>query len=328
MKKQLNPWIVAVVFLIFTAAGIAYTVFCLNVIDFSFTESGSYGSSDKVTAQLSEDHSMNVTDRGSADKLEGKTAFVLIFADDNGGKWDRSSDFFYECRRNMFDHIIETAAWLTAQGEAFGKKLEFAYPENENDSLLYYDADIDTPSIANSTERYHFAHSGEKVWDYIDSNVKNDEIKSSLSCDNVVYLICTTSDEIVASSAFGVYDRDLEKPYEFAVLHFCSDKDSYTVAPSTVAHETLHLFGAADLYKADVLGIGYRITDEVVNYVGTYYPDDIMYSTYDAVTGVKYEDKITQKITDATAYYLGWGGAVYDVDALGLTHSQFDTKTE
>ena len=56
-----------------------------------------------------------------------------------------------------------------------------------------------------------------------------------------------------------------------------------------------------------------------VDYCKENYPQDITFSTYDRETGERLPDRITQEITDITAYYIGW------LENL-LVHSQHEYK--
>lgn len=99
------------------------------------------------------------------------------------------------------------------------------------------------------------------------------------------------------------------------------------ISPSVIIHEILHLFGAPDLYAPDAQDIGYLITMGFVDYCKENYPQDIMLSTYDRETDKRLPDRITQEITDITAYYIGWLETAPDcIDEYLLVHSQHEYK--
>ncbi|MBS7396858.1 MAG: hypothetical protein KIG32_00310, partial [Ruminiclostridium sp.] len=99
------------------------------------------------------------------------------------------------------------------------------------------------------------------------------------------------------------------------------------VAPSVIAHEILHLYGAPDLYAFDTNNINYATTVGFVDYCRENVPQEIMLSTRDTETGELLSDRITQEITDITAYYIGWLDAAPEcVDEYLLVHSQHEYK--
>ncbi len=311
-KKDLNPKAVALVFAIVAALGIAYAVFCLSGIDKKKS-----GSTEALHTEFS------ASDFGSARRLEGKTAIVTIFASDKTDKWDMESEYFFNSRANTFNYLEVAADWITEQGKAYGKELEFVYPKDEKDSLLYYEGELNDTAAAWNSTAYQLYHSGGAVWEYIDLNIDSNRIKSETDCDNIVYLVFMKTLEKTNSFAFGVYDQDLEKPYEFAICCF-HESDNSLVAPAVVAHEMLHLFGAADLYKEDNMGVGYHVSNDMVKYVEKNYPEDIMFSTLDRDAKMRMKKSITQEITPVTAYYLGWvSEPPFDITAYGADHNQF-----
>lgn len=133
-------------------------------------------------------------------------------------------------------------------------------------------------------------------------------------------------DEIIINSyVVNVYDKANAYPYELACLSKFADTDR--IAPSIIAHEILHLFGAPDLYCFDAIGLNYGTTPEFVEYCRENNNKDIMLSTLDSETGVALPNRITQEITDITAYYIGWLETAPDfIDEYLLVHSQHEYK--
>lgn len=83
--------------------------------------------------------------------------------------------------------------------------------------------------------------------------------------------------------------------YIFAYDLTSNRNDSVGSQSSLVAHEMLHLFGAEDFYT----------TTNRKTIAGTYYIADIMLSASYYI--------ITNNISDATAFYIGWTDEVPDV---------------
>ena len=309
MKKELNPWVAAAIIAGAAVLIVVYLLFCLNGND---AGRGKY---------------LNVRDRGSAVYLDGKTALVVIMASDKSCTWDTSSEYYDECCRKVFDFTAVAAEWLAEQGKRYGKELSFVYPESADSSLLFYEGKVSADDITDKSMMYTMHDDGMDVWDYIDKNVRTDEIQAEYGCDNIAYLLFINApDSSYPSYAFSAYENKLEKPYEFAVCSFSRDNE-LKVVPATIAHELLHTFGAPDFYTSDFLGRLYYVSDSFVEFMGADFSDDIMYSTSEDGTHNRYTDKITQQISPATAYYIGWlDTPPVDIDSFGMIHSQFDIK--
>ena len=96
------------------------------------------------------------------------------------------------------------------------------------------------------------------------------------------------------------------------------------------------LMGSIPVYGAQDMGIspeaGYSVegtelsqTEEALS--GENVPQEIMLSTRDTETGELLSDRITQEITDITAYYIGWLDAAPEcIDEYLLVHSQHEYK--
>lgn len=271
--------------------------------------------------ELSED------ELGSAKRLEGMTAIVSIFSNDEEYQWD--FDKAEDCaRRDELISCVGVAAdWLKAQGKIYGKELDFIFAKSSEDGLFCYTADFPEDIVLSGMQAMILFHNGYEQWDYIRNTVKNDEIYEKYHCDNIVYLFFENSpeDSSANSAAFAVYDRALDYPYEFcAIANFSGSVKS---GASVIAHEIIHTFGAPDLYEADTLKVCFETNDELVEYVKENYPDDIMLTTHDPSSGERLIDRITNRITDITAYYIGWiDEAPVDIDEFKLVHSQFDKK--
>lgn len=265
---------------------------------------------------------------GSADTPIGKTAVVTIFCNDKLTKWDFTTDNDKQTRKNDFCSLKIAIDWLSEQGKKYNKDCEFVIP-NDEDSDLYYETAFKN-IVGNAIQ----AFDKEEEWKYIESNIDSESLKKKYNCDNIIYLLFTNNydaelkndDEIIINSyVVNVYDKANAYPYELACLSKFADTDR--IAPSIIAHEILHLFGAPDLYCFDAIGLNYGTTPEFVEYCRENNNKDIMLSTLDSETGVALPNRITQEITDITAYYIGWLETAPDcIDEYLLVHSQHEYK--
>ena len=271
---------------------------------------------------------IQLDDLGSADTPIGKTAVVTIFCDDKLTKWDFTSDNDKKIRESDFKALKVATDWISGQAEKYGKDCDFVIPTDEN-SKLYYEASF-TNIVCNAANPFDKA----EQWQYIDKNVDSEALKSKYDCNNIVYLLFTNGydealkneDEIIINSyVVNVYDKPLDYPYELACLSMY--EGSSGVVPSVIAHEIIHLYGAPDLYAFDANNINYATTVGFVDYCRENVPQEIMLSTRDTETGELLSDRITQEITDITAYYIGWLDTAPEcVDEYLLVHSQHEYK--
>ncbi len=254
-------------------------------------------------------------DLGSAKKLEGRTAMVTVFASDKCSKWDFTREESVKRRRDFLDYTKVAADWLTEQGKRYGKELEFRFAADENDSLLYYEYDF---------MKVYDTRTAYTEWDYIEKNIDSAGISAKLGCDNIVYYFYLNYHEEndQHSLMLMTYDKPLEKPYEIVWIPYQKDEDVFK-EPISIAHETLHTFGAPDYYveKSDL----YDTNTKFYYYCRDHLRRDIMFVTGGVEDRPHYYDRIDAEITDITAYYLGWRkNAPWPVDHYKLIHCQFE----
>lgn len=265
---------------------------------------------------------------GSADTPTGKVAIVTLFCNDKLTEWNFSKESDVARRTNVLKSVAIASEWLMEQAQKYNKDLSVVYPADENSDLYYQTAfdDVVCDCLADCEKTSYYQ--------YIEKNIDVDGIKKEYGCENIVYLLFANEydeskeDELnIGINAYAVpfYDKEKEYPYELCCIP--SVLENAEIAPSVIIHEILHLFGAPDLYGPDVQDIGYLITTGFVDYCEKNYPQDIMFSTYDRETGERLPDRITQEITDITAYYIGWLETAPDcIDEYLLVHSQHEYK--
>lgn len=229
---------------------------------------------------------------GSASELNGTTVVVSVFADDARTSWSSSDS---ETIYNSLSYLGLACDWITKNAASYGCNAKFIYDWQQNEDL-YYEAKINTNLAGDAMDQ--------PTWEYIDSNIDSASLLSKYSADNIIYLILVnTPTSNTNTSCTRSYYEGIEYPYEVCYMYmFCDGEEE---APAAFAHEMLHTFGAPDLYMADEYNDNYGTTQEMVSYYEQTQSNDIMFTTYDAVTSRPYYDHISNDFTELDAYYVG-----------------------
>ncbi len=122
------------------------------------------------------------------------------------------------------------------------------------------------------------------------------------------------------TSCTTTWSEDNDYPYEMCFMFMHTDGEEEM--PASFAHEILHTFGAPDLYMADEDGNNFGITQEYVDALEVSNSNDIMFTTYDAITQEPHYDKITNEFTEIDAYYVGLCDSSEVVEDWGFDPSQ------
>ena len=260
---------------------------------------------------------------GSAERIEGNVAIVSIFVNDKKNKWDFRLENDKKIRSDLLCYIEVASEWLYSQAGKYDKDIKLFFADSPQ-SDLYYEATLDDDfgETKNREDKYHI-----NQCEYIENNVPTEKLKQKYDCKSVVYLFFVNSivEEDYSAYAIQYYAEEREYPFEMCFLptKFCNT----VVSPSVIIHEILHCFGAPDLYVADISNNNYNTTNEFVAYCEENVPNDIMLTTFSLIDGEKQKvfDRITNEITEITAYYIGWlDTAPAWVDEYGLVHNQFE----
>ena len=305
--------------------GVAVIIICAIVVLFMLDRFGVV----RIFSQSvpKQEKTIQLDNLGSADMPSGKSLVVTIFCSDEKSSWDFSKASDRELRERDFASLKIVADWFGKQADNYNKTFSLAYPTDEK-SDLYYETDFNG-IVCLSTEN----PDNTEYWEYIDSNINSAALKNKYDCDSILYLLFTNeyddteNDEylIINATAECIYDKEKKYDYEFCRLPTILSGEY--LAPSVIAHEITHLYGAPDLYAFDANDINYGVDVDFIKYCRENAPEDIMLSTYDVETGERLHDRITQKITDITAYYIGWLDTPPDcIDEYRLVHSQHEYK--
>lgn len=257
-----------------------------------------------------EDHHVASHKIGSAQELEGDILVVTIFADDYYTEWDFNDRTDIDTYRSIYDYTRIATDKITEWGKDYGKNVHFIWDWDQHEDLVYFavmPTDMTTAVESSLSEKYS--------WDFIDRYINTDELLNKYDANGIVYnMYIDTPQDNTAVTCTRCWFMNMKKPYE--VCYFFTRDIYYNLNPGVVAHEMLHAFGAPDLYCTDRIT---GITQEYNKWADSVYLDDIMFQIN---SGDYYYDKITNNVTDITAYYIGWTDYSKTVSDWGFNESE------
>lgn len=248
--------------------------------------------------------------RGSADVCSGNTVICTVFVNNPTDVWDFSDSEDTERRGHIRTYLGIACDYLEHEASRYDQRLKFTWDFEAQPNLAFiYDTNLS----------YEAEGWDEALWRYLDENVDLNALSEQYHARNIIFLTCMNTDESCeAVTSTRSWYPDMPYPYEFISLYYI---DSGVVnCPAVYAHEILHTFGAPDLYMEDE---EYDIGDDFVSWVALNLPNDIMYHCSDAETGDYVYDRITNEISEVTAYYIGWLPESRIVKENGLAKSQY-----
>jgi hypothetical protein len=255
---------------------------------------------------------------GSATYISDRTLVVSIFTSDNETSWDFDNEDDLALRGAVYSGTAIACEWIAEQAKSYGTQTDFLYDWEEYGDLVY------TAELNGDANRN--ALSGiisEASWRCIDETVDSEALLEKYDAKNIVYMMYFNIPKTDENGSCSIpYFEGMSYPYETAYV-IMNDASNPT-CPAIIAHEMLHLFGAPDLYTA----VDYGITDEYVEYIADIETNDIMRATTDRATGERLHDRITNEITDITAYYVGLTDYSETVAEWGFDKNQYQAAEE
>lgn len=226
---------------------------------------------------------------GSAKYLDGSTVLVSLFIEDSSSNWT-------DDKKSLVMSKMDLATdFLVSEGTSYGKDVNLIYNIYDHPDLDYtlsYSGTIDDSEDC-SYDLLDF------VTDYIDTHIPTQKILSSYRVDSIAYMCFLDKDGV--SYTFPYYEGDSDLYYYETCYMFLKCDGDYE-PPAVYAHEILHLFGGRDLYSTNEID---GITKDFVQYIETYYPNEIMLTTYDENWN-NVQSYVSNDLTDITAYFIGW----------------------
>ena len=249
---------------------------------------------------------------GSSGKLEGTIAVVSIFMNDARTSWNFEKQEDVDMYGYVYYDLKIACEWLTKACRGYGRKVKFVWDWTEHEELFY----SGSLSIDIAAEP---ADIDEKIQSFIRRNIDGEGIKRAFGANGIIYMVYVNTPSSNSKTGFAfMWARDYPRNEEGCfMLMQC---DGWVVAPACFAHEMLHTFGAPDLYYAGMYGI----TQEYVDYVESMGLNDIMRTNSDLSTGEYVYDKVSNEITDITAYYVGLTNYSETVEEWGFEPSDYD----
>lgn len=249
---------------------------------------------------------------GSASELEGTTAVVSIFTDDDNGQWTAEDN---KKKSNCCKYLDMACKWISDNAADYGCNADFVYDFNENADLYYetkvqYDMTIDSYL------------SDYVTWGYIEENIDSEAIMKNHNADNIIYMVYvdTPMSNDITSCTRNFY-KGMKYPYEicYIYIHNCG----YEEWPASYAHEMLHTFGAPDLYSAGDATYNYSVPQSLVNEYERKNSNNIMFTVYDLSNN--YEPNyhtITNDFSEMLAYYVGITDRSSEREKWGMSESE------
>ena len=233
---------------------------------------------------------------GTADKIEGTTVIISIYANDELVTWNDNLENDISKIDDTINNLRIATDYLTKAVAKYEKSAKFIYDWHENSDLRYEMTFKD-----NIVDNYNYKYDVQREW--IIDNIDIDKIKKKYAADNIVFVYFFNTDN-TNSAITSTYNLDID------IVNVFPENSRYVVPPATYAHELLHTFGAPDLYYANA-----TINQEYVDYLSETNSKDIMFMVTDTST-------IIDVFSDLDAYYVGLIDSHPDVDKWGLGISE------
>ena len=241
---------------------------------------------------------------GTMGEPEGTVAVVSIYADDARFTWDLDRKKDQQAFQNAYEYLGIATEYLTKQIGKYGKKIRFVWDWEEHEELAYSAAfSTNLGNSINDSSAGVF-----EADEIISETIDTDAILKSTGADNIIYMFFINSDgsESHYSCSFwaGIDPADSQKDYYYALEKLGDKPEPYEycfifmgrATAGMVAHEMIHPFAVPDLYGESNFGV----TEELANYLEKINLNDIMQGTDE-----RQKNKISENITDITAYYMG-----------------------
>jgi len=226
---------------------------------------------------------METTWSGSAKKLTGNCLAVGIFVAQEGDEWDQNE------KTETWAKVETAMGWIVKQAAEYEVEVNFEC------LCLNPDSDATIPDIevvgSNSENTEAANHVAEQLG-YENAGNMVDRLREDYSSHNIHILFILNSENIANHNDINVGDDN--QVIDVCMIH--KEINHGSVLVSTITHESLHAFGAIDLYQKgdDAPGI------KAAKLASKKFPNEIMICETD--------DMDVMEVSELTAFYLGWHG--------------------
>ena len=212
--------------------------------------------------------------------------------------------------RSTIDSISVAIRWLEAQAKQYGISLNIISDYHIGEEYTTIKKTLPMGSVIKSVTEPNFRKGLEELNSWADNiaskagasfNVSDkDGIPEIKNPKNKERLVAFLRDEKRVESVALLYmvNNYYRNDISISVNTMNTDDIEFAIVsykyPSIIAHNILHLFGAADLYKTQ-----YRRNEKKILFAEKYFPDDIMQDIYARSLS-------SLKISDYTKYLIGW----------------------
>lgn len=223
---------------------------------------------------------------GSAKYLEGTNLIYSIFVDTPDAKWTPEAKQDVLGKLKIAEEYIETSA------RDYRKKVDLVLDFEENTDLTGNGKIFFSVKDGKDYEE----RLDKEIAKWLTYKVSYEDLMEKYEAKGIAMIVFVNH----KGSPYAICYDGVDNPSESLVM-FADE------APSTYAHEILHLFGAHDLYEDA------EYTADVCEYIRTAYPMEIMYTIRDS-KGKENDSVIENMISPVTAYHLGWVSYTEEID--------------
>jgi len=228
---------------------------------------------------------------GSLKELSGDVLFLVCFVSTPNDSWKESE------KDEILVKLNESENWLKEQANQYDVNIDFKHSLlNNGDDILF---DTIEAGMGIGNERVDWVYRVLKRIGYKNSKQAYRIIKRKHKTDNIAVVIMAKAGGTSYSMRYRKgYDK---KKYfiEGTIIFDSYSNEAPMPIPAVIAHETLHLAGAWDLYTT------YAQTADRQQKAHELYPDDIMLRVDHSLTNIN--------IDKLTAWLIGWNKNQEDI---------------
>lgn len=228
---------------------------------------------------------------GSACQLKGEIQSLYCFVETEDSPWTT------DVKTEVLSSLTQAQQWIIAQASTWNIPVQFATAD------LLNGKNLKLPKINSGTgsgqERVDWVSEITKKTGYGNARKAYRKLSKKYKNDNIYLIIFAHADGISYAMRFAKGLSKRKYFLEGILLYQRYDNGTEMPVPAVLAHESLHLYGAWDLYTT------YAQTPEKHAKATELYPNDIMLRVNNDLSSLK-ADKLT-------AWLIGWNKNKEDI---------------